>query len=72
MNECREEVYTTFISLQFYIEVLYNQLRLINVSESILFVEGATVSCKKSIRMHYFVFKLIRLIFSLFSSHPFR
>ena len=46
MNECREEVYTTFISLQFYIEVLYNQLRLINVSESILFVEGATVSCK--------------------------
>ena len=46
MNECHEEVYTTFISLQFYIEVLYNQLRLINVSESILFVEGATVSCK--------------------------
>ena len=46
MNECREEVYTTVISLQFYIEVFYNQLRLINVSESILFVEGATVSCK--------------------------
>ena len=46
MNECREEVYTTVISLQFYIEVFYNQLRLIKVSESILFVEGATVSCK--------------------------
>ena len=46
MNECREEVYTTVISLQLYIEVFYNQLRLINVSESILFVEGATVSCK--------------------------
>ena len=72
MNECRKEVYTTVISLQFYIEVFYNQLRLINVSESILFVEDATVSCKKSICVHYFVFNLIRLIFSLFSSHPFR
>ena len=71
MNECREEVYTAVISLQFYI-VFYSQLRLINMSESILFVKGATGSCKKPIRAHCFVIKLMPLIFSLFSSYPFR
>ena len=41
------------------------------MSESILFLKGATGSCKKPIRAHCFVTKLIQLIFSLFSSHQF-
>ena len=45
-KKLKKKLYTTVISLQFYIEVFYNQLRLINVSESILFVEGATVFSK--------------------------
>ena len=48
MNECREEVYTAVISLQFYI-VFYNQLRLINMSESILFVRQVSVK-NRSVR----------------------
>ena len=53
-------------------QVFYSQLRLINISESILFLKGAAGSCKKPIRVHCFVIKLMRLIFSLFSSHKFR
>ena len=41
------------------------------MSESILFLKGATGSCKKPIRAHCFVIKLMQLIFSLFSSHQF-
>ena len=42
------------------------------MSESILFLKGATGSCQKPIRVHCFVIKLMQLIFSLFSSHQLR